>query len=126
MARFQIGYLAGLDSDRSWMKSYSDKVVRQRDLCVRRISQIEGLEVQSAGGAFYMFVRLTDENWAKDDKDFVLKLLHEEHILVVHGSGFSPELGAGHFRIVFLPDENVLDEAFDRIERFLIRHRVNY
>ena len=119
----QIGYLAGLDSDRKWMKSYSDKVVRQRDLCVQRISQIDGLEVQSSGGAFYMFVKLTDEKWSKNDKEFVLKLLHEEHVLVVHGSGFSPELGVGHFRIVYLPDIDVLNEAFDRIDNFLKRHR---
>ena len=120
----QLGYLAGLDSDRTWMKSYSDKVVRQRNLCVDRIESIEGLEVQSAGGAFYMFVKLTDSKWQNNDKEFVLNLLHEEHVLVVHGSGFSPELGRGHFRIVFLPEEVVLNEAFDRIDRFLQRHRV--
>ena len=119
----QYGYLAGLNSDRSWMLGYSEKVVRQRDVCIERISQIEGLEVQSSGGAFYMFVRLTDEKWANDDKQFVLDLLHEEHILVVHGSGFSPSLGKGHFRIVYLPDVDVLNDAFDRIEAFLIRHR---
>ena len=119
----QLGYLAGLESDRSWMKGYAKKVVKQRDVCVERIRSIEGLEVQSSGGAFYMFVKLTDEKWALDDKQFVLDLLHEEHVLVVHGSGFSPELGRGHFRIVYLPEVDVLNEAFDRIERFLIRHR---
>lgn len=119
----QLGYLAGLDSDRSWMKSYSDRIVRQRDLCVSRINSIEGLEVQSSGGAFYMFVRLTDSKWQDNDKQFVLQLLHEEHVLVVHGSGFSPELGRGHFRIVYLPNLDILNEAFDRIERFLKRHR---
>ena len=97
----QMGYLAGLDGDRSWMKSYSDKIKRQRDLCVKRINSIEGLEVQSSGGAFYMFIKLTDEQWQQNDKDFVLKLLHEEHVLVVHGSGFSPDLGGGHFRLVY-------------------------
>ena len=119
----QLGYLAGLESDRSWMEGYAAKVVKQRDVCVERIRSIEGLEVQSSGGAFYMFVKLTDEKWALDDKQFVLDLLHEEHVLVVHGSGFSPELGHGHFRIVYLPEVDVLNEAFDRIERFLIRHR---
>ena len=119
----QLGYLAGLESDRSWMQGYAAKVVEQRDVCVERIRSIEGLEVQSSGGAFYMFVKLTDEKWALDDKQFVLDLLHEEHVLVVHGSGFSPELGRGHFRIVYLPEVGVLNEAFDRIERFLIRHR---
>lgn len=119
----QLGYLAGLESDRSWMDGYSDKVLAQRDVCVKRISQIEGLEVQSSGGAFYMFVRLTDPKWANDDKQFVLDLLHEEHVLVVHGSGFSPTLGKGHFRIVYLPNIDVLNEAFNRIESFLLRHR---
>ena len=119
----QLGYLAGLESDRSWMLGYSEKVVSQRDVCIKRISQIEGLEVQSSGGAFYMFVRLTDEKWAEDDKQFVLDLLHEEHVLVVHGSGFSPTLGKGHFRIVYLPGVEVLNDAFDRIEAFLLRHR---
>jgi aspartate/methionine/tyrosine aminotransferase len=119
----QLGYLAGLESDRTWMEAYAEKVVHQRDVCVERISQIEGLEVQSSGGAFYMFVRLLDEKWANDDKQFVLDLLHEEHVLVVHGSGFSPVLGKGHFRIVYLPDEGVLNEAFNRIESFLLRHR---
>tara|TARA_B100000767_G_scaffold269069_1_gene290363 strand:+ start:885 stop:2141 length:1257 start_codon:yes stop_codon:yes gene_type:complete len=119
----QYGYLAGLQSDRSWMLGYSQKVVQQRDICIERISQIDGLEVQSSGGAFYMFVRLTDEKWANDDKQFVLDLLHEEHILVVHGSGFSPSLGKGHFRIVYLPDVEVLNDAFDRIDAFLVRHR---
>ena len=119
----QLGYLAGLDSDRSWMKSYSEKIVRQRDLCISRINKIDGLEVQSSGGAFYMFVKLTDSKWQDNDKQFVLQLLQEEHILVVHGSGFSPELGKGHFRIVYLPNVDILNEAFDRIERFLLRHR---
>jgi aspartate/methionine/tyrosine aminotransferase len=70
-----------------------------------------------------MFVRLTDPQWANDDKQFVLRLLEEEHVLLVHGSGFSPELGRGHVRLVYLPSVEVLDEAFDRIERFLERHR---
>ena len=70
-----------------------------------------------------MFIRLTDKQWAQDDKAFVLNLLHEEHVLLVHGSGFSPDLGKGHVRLVFLADIEVLDEVFDRIDRFLQKHR---
>ena len=119
----QMGYHSGLESSRDWMQEYSSKVIAQRDLCLRRIAEIDGLEVESPGGAFYMFVRLTDDHWAKNDKDFVLKLLHEEHVLVVHGSGFSTEMGSGHFRLVYLANETVLNEAFDRIERFLTNSR---
>ena len=84
----QLGYLAGLEQDRSWMDEYSSRVQKRRQLCLDRIANIEGLEVEAPGGAFYMFVRLDDDYWSNNDKEFVLKLLHEEHVLVVHGSGF--------------------------------------
>jgi alanine-synthesizing transaminase len=119
----QWGYLAGLTGDRSWMARYARRVQDQRDYCLQRIAEMEGLELEAPGGAFYMFVRLTDERWAKDDKAFVLQLLQEEHVLLVHGSGFSPEFGSGHVRLVFLADVEVLKDAFDRIDRFLTRHR---
>lgn len=121
----QIGYLAGLEQDRSWMVEYASKVKRRRNLCLKRIAEIIGLEVEAPGGAFYIFVRLTDEKWANDDKAFVLQLLEEEKVLVVHGSGFSPRKGNGHIRIVYLADEDTLNIAFDRIESFLARHRLN-
>jgi len=120
----QLGYLAGLEQDRSWMKQYCETVKERRDVCLSRISEIEGLEVQNPEGAFYMFVKLTDQKWAEDDKSFVLQLLHEEHVLVVHGSGFSSEKGKGHFRLVFLPDIDTLHTAFDRIDSFLQKHRI--
>lgn len=119
----QLGYLAGLENDRTWMGEYASKVRNRRNLSLERISEIEGLEVQEPGGAFYIFVRLLDEKWAKNDKEFVLNLLQEEKVLVVHGSGFSPERGEGHIRIVYLADEDTLNKAFDKIESFLIRHR---
>jgi aspartate/methionine/tyrosine aminotransferase len=89
------------------------------DYCLKRIEAIEGLECEAAGGAFYLFVRITDPELAADDKRFVLDLLHQYHVLLVHGSGFSPEFGQGHFRMVCLPPVEVLAEAFDRIEAFL-------
>ena len=119
----QMGYHSGLVESRDWMKAYSEKVIAQRDICLKRISEIDGLEVEAPGGAFYMFVRLTDPKWAADDKQFVLDLLHEEHVLVVHGSGFSAEMGQGHFRLVYLANEEVLNEAFDRMDRFLTSSR---
>ena len=119
----QLGYLEGLSQDKSWMEEYSKRVDSRRRLCLERIKQIEGLEVEEPGGAFYMFVRLTDQKWLNNDKEFVLKLLHEEHVLVVHGSGFSEEKGRSHFRLVYLADEDTLSEAFSRIENFLLRHR---
>lgn len=119
----QLGFLAGLEQDRTWMESYSETVKERRDVCLDRIANIDGLEVETPEGAFYMFVRLTDDKWKDNDKEFVLQLLHEEHVLLVHGSGFSRDKGKGHVRLVFLPDVPTLHTAFDRIDSFLQRHR---
>ena len=59
------------------MNEYSKTVKERRDVCLDRIASIEGLEVEAPEGAFYMFVRLTDEKWKDNDKEFVLQLLHE-------------------------------------------------
>ena len=115
----QYGYLAGLQGEDSWMNTYLAKITKSNDYCIDRINNINGLSVQPPQGAFYMFVKLTDPYWYENDKKFVLELLHEEHVLTVHGSGFSKKYGRGHFRIVFLPTQEILKDALDRIENFL-------
>jgi len=115
----QYGYLAGLQGEDSWMNTYLAKIKESNDYCIDRINNINGLSVQPPQGAFYMFVKLTDPYWNENDKKFVLELLHEEHVLTVHGSGFSNKYGKGHFRIVFLPTQEILKDALDRIEKFL-------
>ena len=115
----QYGYLAGLQGEDNWMNTYLAKIKKSNDYCIDRINNINGLSVQPPQGAFYMFVKLTDPYWYENDKKFVLELLHEQHILTVHGSGFSKKYGKGHFRIVFLPTQEILKDALDRIENFL-------
>ena len=51
-------------------------------------------------------------------EEYVFRV-QEEHVLLVHGSGFSKEFGSGHFRIVFIPEIEILEEAFARINRFI-------
>jgi aspartate/methionine/tyrosine aminotransferase len=115
----QYGFLAGLTDETGWLESHRSRITERMDYCLRRIEAIDGLVCEAAGGAFYLFVRISDPELAADDKRFVLDLLHQYHVLLVHGSGFSPEFGRGHFRMVCLPPVEVLAEAFDRIESFL-------
>ena len=115
----QYGYLAGLKGDSSWMQDYLSTVKKHNDLCLEQINAIDGISVQAPQGAFYMFVRITHDYWKDRDKEFVLKLLHDKHVLLVHGSGFSKEYGKGHFRMVFLPSEKILKDALMRIDQFL-------
>jgi len=115
----QYGYLAGLSGPKDWLDKHRKLTEKRMNFCLKRIDEIDGLSCESPKGAFYLFVRLTKPEHQRDDKKWVLDLLHQEHVLVVHGSGFSPEFGSGHFRMVCLPPIPVLEEAFRRIERFL-------
>ena len=115
----QYGYIAGLKGDNEWMNKYLSMIMKNNDVCINKINSINGLSVQEPKGAFYMFVRITHEYWKDKDKEFVLNLLHKEHVLTVHGSGFSNEYGKGHFRLVFLPSSDILIDALERIDNFL-------
>ena len=116
----QYGYLAGLNGNDDWMAGYLEMIKERNDFCVKRINNIEGLSVENPQGAFYMFIKLVDPYWNANDKEFVLKLLNQKYVLAVHGSGFSKNYGKGHFRIVFLPKKEILNEAMNRIEELLI------
>ena len=115
----QFGYLAGIQGSKEYLKENYSRILRRLDYSMKRISEINGIECHRPGGAFYLFVKITNSIYSNDDKIFVLDLLHKKHVLVVHGSGFSPEFGKGHFRMVCLPSIEVLKEAFNRIDEFL-------
>jgi len=115
----QYGFLAGLVDDQAWLTGHREVIRERMDYSLSRIASIDGLDCQAPSGAFYLFVRILDPILSIDDKKFVLDLLHKKHVLLVHGSGFSPEMGKGHFRMVCLPEIELLSEAFDRIEDFL-------
>ncbi len=90
----------------------------RRDLMVRRINAIPGLSVVEPAAAFYAMVRLQLPG-VTDDEQFVLSLLRETGVLFVHGSGFGQKAGTHHFRVVFLPPEDILTTAFDRLDTFV-------
>jgi alanine-synthesizing transaminase len=74
-------------------------------------------------GAFYLFAKLDLPNFdLSSDYDFVLKLLKEEKVLIVHGTGFN-HYSNDHFRVVFLPDTDILTTAINRMAMFLERHQ---
>jgi aspartate/methionine/tyrosine aminotransferase len=92
------------------------KLRERADLVVKRVAETPNLTVARPAGAFYALVGIPNNPWATD-KEWVLNMLQEEKVLVVHGSGFG-QSAAGHFRTVILPPPAILDEAFDRIIRF--------
>jgi alanine-synthesizing transaminase len=113
----QKAAIAALQGPQSYIAKTVSTLKKRRDLVVKRLNEIDGISCKLPNGAFYSFPKILLNRW-KDDKDFVLDLLNKTGILTVHGSGFG-ELGKGHFRIVYLPNEQVLQEAMDKLSNFI-------
>ncbi|QWE04918.1 pyridoxal phosphate-dependent aminotransferase [Polynucleobacter sp. JS-JIR-II-50] len=103
--------------------SEGGRLAKQRDLAWKLITDIPGVTCVKPKSALYLFPKLDPEVYPiEDDQQFVADLLKEEKVLLVQGSGFNwgkPD----HFRVVFLPHEDVLKEAISRLARFLERYR---
>jgi alanine-synthesizing transaminase len=99
----------------------NDKLRKRRDFSYKRLNEIEGISTARPDGAFYIFpkVEAMEKGVWKTDKEFVLDLLNEAHVLVVNGSGFCATYGVGHFRAVILPPMETLEKAFDAMEIFM-------
>ena len=96
---------------------------RQRDLAYELITAIPGVTCVKPQAALYMFPKLDPVVYPiKDDRQFFLELLKATRVMLVQGTGFNWQ-SPDHFRIVFLPHEDDLREAIDRIAKFLESYR---
>ena len=86
-------------------------------------STMVGWEINYESAFFYIFPKLDVEKFQiRDDRKFASDLLHATDILIVPGSGFDwprPD----HFRIVMLPQAEVLSDAVRRMGEFLDGYR---
>ncbi len=103
--------------------SEGGRLRRQRDLAYELITAIPGVTCVKPQAALYMFPRLDPEMYPiKDDRQFFLDVLRATRVMLVQGSGFNyPD--NQHFRIVFLPHEDELREAINRLTDFLANWR---
>ena len=100
------------------LEEFRRRLNERRLFMLKRISEIDGLRaVGRPRAAFYIFPKL---EVGMGDEEFTRRLLLEEKVFVVYGSGFGPS-GKGHIRLVFLPPREVIEEALERIERFIGR-----
>lgn len=92
---------------------------RQRDLAYELITAIPGVTCVKPKAALYMFPRLDPVMYPiPDDRQFFMEVLRATRVMLVQGTGFNyPD--NQHFRIVFLPHEDDLREAINRLAKFL-------
>ncbi len=121
----QFAIKPALEGDQSHIHVVKEKLRRRRDLTVSVLNSFPEISCVAPQAAFYAFPRLKIK---KSDTEFVRDLILETGVIVVPGSGFGPanaeaypaayHAAADHFRVVFLPQDDVLEKALRLIGDF--------
>jgi len=115
----QFAVRPALEGPQDHLDEVLAKLRARRDLTVKWCNAIPHIRCVPPRGAFYAFPRI---EIPESDEDFVKQLLIEKQVLTVHGSGFGQAPGTKHFRIVYLPQEAVLERAYRAIAEFMKEH----
>jgi aminotransferase len=91
---------------------------RRRRLIVDGLNEL-GLGCVEPQGAFYAFPSTAVTGM--DEKEFSERLLQEEKVAVVPGTAFG-EAGRGHVRCSYATGYEQIEEALERMRRFVRRH----
>jgi len=112
--------VAALKGSQAHIAELVRKLRERRDYSWKRLNEMEDISCTKPEGAFYVFPKVegVGSKW-KTDEEFTRQLLEKTGVLVVHGSGFDPVYGSGHFRAVILPPMETLEKALDLLEQFM-------
>lgn len=116
----QFSVVPALDGDQAHLPDTISRLQKRRDMTVEMLNAIPGISCVPPKGAFYAFPKLDIE---ETDDEFVKGLIEETGVVVVPGSGFGQVPGTRHFRVVFLPPDDVLRKAYGAIESFMLKRR---
>ncbi|MBA3915120.1 MAG: aminotransferase class I/II-fold pyridoxal phosphate-dependent enzyme [Acidobacteriales bacterium] len=112
----QYAIRPALEGPQDHLAEVLSKLRVRRDLTVKWANSTPRVSCVAPRGAFYAYPKL---DIPESDDMFVKELLLQKHVLVVHGSGFGQKPGTKHFRIVFLPNEATLTEAYAGMREFM-------
>ena len=107
-----------LDSTEEYLRP-GGRIYEQRECIYNALNEIPGISVVKPQAAFYIFPKIDTKRFhITDDEKFALDFLREKKVLIVNGSGFNWP-APDHFRIVYLPDVELLRTATQRLADFL-------
>ena len=114
----QYAALESLRGPQDYITNFVSELKIHRDYVIKRLNAMNNISCSNPQGAFYEFPKIENSKFGSD-KEFVLELLRQKGVLTVHGSGFGAQYGSGHFRIVYLPNMEILESAMNKIEDFV-------
>lgn len=112
----QYAIKPALDGPQDHLTEMINKLRIRRDLTISMLNDLDEISCTVPQGAFYAFPSL---HIPEDDEKFVADLIRETGVVTVHGSGFGQKPNTKHLRIVFLPNEKILEESYSKIRNFV-------
>lgn len=100
----------------AYITDMKKKLLERRDTFVKMAKKLP-LSFPVPKGAFYAFIKIETRKWKKDI-EFVRAAL-KEGVVFVPGSGFGRQEDGVYFRTTFLPEPEIIEEAFSKIKRIL-------
>ncbi|NOX67076.1 MAG: aminotransferase class I/II-fold pyridoxal phosphate-dependent enzyme, partial [Chlorobi bacterium] len=119
----QYSIPVALDGDQSHLTVALEKLTRRRDMTVQMLNAVPGISCVKPEGSFYAFPKIDIKG---EDSHFVSELIKATGVVVVPGSGFGQKPGTKHFRVVFLPQDDVLEKAYKNIEDFFEQYKEKF
>ncbi len=114
----QVAALDAIQNGEPHVESMRTEYDRRRKLIVAGFNKL-GLTCFEPHGAFYAFPNVTASGM--NDQDFADRLLQEERVAVVPGSAFGAS-GTGHVRASYATAYEKIEEALERLRRFMEHH----
>jgi aminotransferase len=114
----QDAAIEALKSGDKFVKEMVAEYDRRRKLLVSGLNRL-ALQTFEPRGAFYAFPNITASGM--NDEAFAEALLKEEGVAVVPGNAFGPG-GDGFVRACYATSYEKIEEALERMERFMSRH----
>jgi len=103
------------DHIKTMVKKLSERV----EFAHKRLNEILNIYAVKPRGAFYIFPRINLNGRWKSDEEFCTDVLNNTGIVFPYGSGFDPIYGKDHFRSVILPPIEIMERAFDKLDKFM-------
>jgi len=112
----QAAAKAALTNGKAWLSEFMSHLKKMRDYGVERLSKMPGISCHVPEATPFLFPNIA--SFAMTSKGMCQYLKGKAKVIVMDGAEFGPP-GEGFIRINFATSRDVLEEAFDRIEKAL-------
>jgi aspartate/methionine/tyrosine aminotransferase len=115
----QVAGIAALENEPVHIKEFEDELAHRRSLICARLDAVPHVfDYVKPEGAYYVFPRILADH--VNAYEFSIRLLEDARVTVTPGSAFGPT-GEHHVRMAYCVEEEIIEQAFDRIEEYFPR-----